>query len=155
MIEFLAFAGPRPLEVVLELDDLGEPFVRGAAQHEALPPKAGLQGYLWLPKGDGDVLLSPRSQKVAERLTHWRMTSFLLVADIIGTGILSLPKQLSRLGWGFGIAMLCFFWPINLYSGILLKRVAVAFPSAPIAGYPDVAEHLWGKRAGNWSKWWA
>ena len=54
--------------------------------------------------------------------SEWRFTALLLVADIIGTGILSLPGAVNELGSALGLTWLCLALPLNVGSGMLLYR---------------------------------
>ena len=60
-----------------------------------------------------------------DRRSSWLDTAFLLVADIVGTGILGLAAQVARLGWGAGVFFLLVIYPLNIYSGLLLQRLHI------------------------------
>ena len=51
-------------------------------------------------------------------------TSSLLIADVVGTGILALPGAVSTIGFGGGLAFLAAQLPLNLYIGSLLNAAA-------------------------------
>jgi len=80
---------------------------------------------------------------VPEKRNEWTHTALLLVADIIGSGVLSLPKAFADLGWGGGFFMLIFCVPLNLYTGILLFRIRNILPNATT--YGTVGGHLFGR----------
>ena len=75
----------------------------------------------------------------------WKHAAFLLVANIIGTGVLELPAALKALGWIPGIITLVMFYLLNTYTGKLLAQVQRYFPGAYT--YGDVAQFYWGTRA--------
>ena len=57
------------------------------------------------------------------RVSAWYQTSFNLMAEIMGTGILSLPSTMAGLGYVLGtIAILVFAFGVY-YSGFLLSKV--------------------------------
>ncbi|KAK3270589.1 hypothetical protein CYMTET_21018 [Cymbomonas tetramitiformis] len=78
-----------------------------------------------------------------ERRASWQSIAFLLIADIVGTGVLALSGNLRMLGWSAGIGALLLFYPINLYSGLLLARCHMWYPKA--ATYIDLGHAIWGE----------
>jgi len=78
---------------------------------------------------DRDGFGSTRDEaKFAERKVLWWQTAFLMIADIVGTGILALPGNLAKLDWALGLSCLFVFYPLNFYTGDLLKRLHLAYP---------------------------
>ncbi len=75
----------------------------------------------------------------------WKHAAFLLVANIIGTGVLELPAALKALGWIPGVITLILFYLLNTYTGKLLAEVQRYFPGAYT--YGDVSQFYWGSRA--------
>jgi len=82
-----------------------------------------------------------------DRRSSWLDTAFLLVADIVGTGILGLAAQVARLGWGAGVFFLLVIYPLNIYSGLLLQRLHIAYPATQ--SYPDIGYAVLGPRWGK------
>jgi len=53
---------------------------------------------------------------------------FLLLGDVMGTGVLSLPSSASKIGWGMSISALIVFAFAAYYSGVLLSAVKQKYP---------------------------
>jgi hypothetical protein len=53
---------------------------------------------------------------------------FLLLGDVMGTGVLSLPSSASKIGWGMSISALIVFAFAAFYSGVLLSAVKQKYP---------------------------
>jgi hypothetical protein len=77
------------------------------------------------PTGDPKAATPAHTQT-----SEWYHTSALLLADIIGTGILSLPGAFAKLGFVGGTGLLLVSYFLNLYTGILLARMKLWFPAA-------------------------
>jgi proton-coupled amino acid transporter len=80
---------------------------------------------------------------IPEKRNEWTHTALLLVADIIGSGVLSLPKAFADMGWGGGFFLLAFCAPLNIYTGLLLFRIRNILPNATT--YGTVGGHLFGR----------
>lgn len=52
-----------------------------------------------------------------ERRTTWYNAAFILVAELVGTGILGLPYTFATVGWIPGVALLFVFAGLAFYSG--------------------------------------
>ncbi|KAK3279103.1 hypothetical protein CYMTET_12994 [Cymbomonas tetramitiformis] len=72
----------------------------------------------------------------------WYQTIGLLLASLLGSGVLSLPQAFAFLGWGPGIAVLLIFCVGSSYSGILLARLKKAIPRAVV--YGDLGQSAFG-----------
>eukprot|EP00951_Prasinocladus_malaysianus_P028900 scaffold265002_cov19-Prasinocladus_malaysianus.AAC.1 len=77
-----------------------------------------------------------------ERRTTARQTSLVLVADIVGTGVLGPPCHMAKLGWNWGLLSLTLCMGLNLYTGLLVGRLGAVYPSA--VSYGDLGEILDG-----------
>jgi amino acid permease len=62
---------------------------------------------------------------------------FLLLGDVMGTGVLSLPSSAAKLGWGMSMTALLVFAFAAFYSGVLLSKVKQKYPD--IKSYSDAA----------------
>ena len=99
--------------------------------------------------GDRTQLLTAKSAAEPDdgewglpKTNEWYHTAALLLADIIGTGILSLPGAFAKLEYGGGIALLCITYPMNLYTGVLLARMKQWVPRA--RSYGDLLGEVFG-----------
>jgi amino acid permease len=81
----------------------------------------------------------------------WMHSSSIIVAEIMGTGVMGLPFACARLGWGFGIFSLIFFGVCSNYSGILLARVRNRYyPHA--SSYSDLAREIVGPKFAKFTR---
>lgn len=78
----------------------------------------------------------------AKRVTAWQFTVLLILADTVGTGVLSLPSALAQLGWGFGLTILAASIPIFWLAGYLVMHCHLAIPTSRT--YGDVGGKLLG-----------
>lgn len=74
---------------------------------------------------------------------EWMQACVLISADMLGTGVLGVPGALHSLGWIAGITLLVAFYPLNLYTGLLLERLRRLAPSA--VALADIAEATLGR----------
>jgi len=86
------------------------------------------------------------------RVSAWYHTSFNLMAEIMGTGILSLPSTMAGLGYVLGtIAILSFAFAVY-YSGFILAKVKNKYYKQ-VLSYGDVAFILHGKHFETFVRW--
>ena len=76
--------------------------------------------------------------------TSWFKISFVIVANFLGTGVLSLPYATASLGWVFAYVALVVCTLGALFSGVIFSRLNDRFPEARV--YADVAREAWGAR---------
>eukprot|EP00941_MAST-03F_sp_MAST-3F-sp1_P006294 g6294.t1 len=76
-------------------------------------------------------------------VNEWYHTAFLLLADIIGTGVLSLLGAFSKLGWLGGLFLLPLCYAANLFTGLLLSWTRTWYPN--VTTYGELAGELYGK----------
>ncbi len=79
-------------------------------------------------------------------------TAALLVADVVGTGILALPSNVHTVGLPFGLAFICAQVPLNQLAGCFLTHAAnhvesAAPRSSPVADYRLLAAALAGRES--------
>ena len=81
--------------------------------------------------GLGDVLLDGDDQLehtkvrkkgyvVPERRTTWYNAAAVLVAELVGTGVLGLPSTFAAVGWIPGVLLLVVFALLAFYSGYVI-----------------------------------
>ena len=54
----------------------------------------------------------PKVEEKLEAHSEWWHTAMLLLADIVGSGVLGLPGAFARVGWFFGIVLLIVCYPM-------------------------------------------
>ena len=65
-----------------------------------------------------------------ERRSSWFQVAFLIIADIVGIGVLELAGNMRKLGWLPGILVIvCTFFP-SLYTGFVLSRLERTYPNS-------------------------
>jgi len=95
---------------------------------------------------DGFIESSSHHQSRHWTLTRsngWFGTAFLLLTDVIGTGVLGLPRAFKLLGWIPGILSMMFFCFLGQYTGKLLCKLVCAYPESGTVGM--LAENLYNK----------
>lgn len=83
----------------------------------------------------------------AARQNGWLATSALIIADIVGTGLLSLPGAFASLGMKAGVTLMILCYPINFFTGFQLNKIHLKYRSAVTFG--DVGTHLFGSVGGG------
>ena len=73
----------------------------------------------------------------------WWQTMTILVGEVMGTGVLSLPYACSKLGWALGLVSAIFFAFTAIYSSLLLSRIKNRFYPEAVS-YADVARLIHG-----------
>mmetsp|Transcript_42589 Transcript_42589/g.79832 ORF Transcript_42589/g.79832 Transcript_42589/m.79832 type:complete len:457 (+) Transcript_42589:297-1667(+) len=68
--------------------------------------------------------------------------SFLIVAAVVGLGIMALPSSIAKLGWVPGLGALVLLFAVNMYTGLILWRLRVAIPGG--VSYTHLGAELMG-----------
>jgi len=76
--------------------------------------------------------------------TEWWQSFLVILAAVIGVGVLSLPDALSRLGWIPGVTALTLCCGVSIWSGNLFTKLVLAVPHAQVL--PDIVEEAFGSR---------
>jgi amino acid permease len=99
---------------------------------------------------DYDSTDSNSSKDFGTARTPWYGTSLLILGDVLGTGILSLPFAAATLGWVSSMVFifLCAF--LAHYTSTLLTAVKTACPH--VTSYGDAAKELVGNKFGTFTK---
>ena len=71
---------------------------------------------------------------------EWPSTTMLIIADIVGIGVLTMGRVFAQLGWVLAVVLLTVFSPLNVYMGILLARAKEMFPD--VESYQDLAKKM-------------
>ena len=84
-------------------------------------------------------------EQLATRHSDWRHTLLLLVASVMGVGVLGLPLAFYELGAAPATLLLLLFGCGSVYSGVLINRLTLAAgPSSRY--YSDLGYHAYGRR---------
>lgn len=82
--------------------------------------------------------------------TPWYGTTILLLSEVMGTGVLSLPFAAKTLGWVWTIIAVPLFAVVAAYSGWLLASVKREYPE--VGSYADASNELLGRSFGTFTK---
>eukprot|EP00871_Galdieria_phlegrea_P004651 jgi/Galph1/5187/GphlegSOOS_G3800.1 len=116
-------------------------------REEASPlPKQG--EFTTFPKSNKEVLGNYILDGTLRRphMEWWRCV-FLILGDILGTGILAIPSGLASMGWILGVLFLVVMCAVFIYCGLLLYRMRLIYPH--IRTYGDLGEQVYGP----WGRW--
>lgn len=80
-----------------------------------------------------------------EKVATWQGTAIVLIAEVIGVGVLGLPYVFLKCGWVVGFLALSLLCLTNMYSGFLLHRLFLQFPT--VTRFAD-----FGKLIGPWTE---
>ena len=88
-------------------------------------------------------------QVIGSARTPWYGTTIILLSEVMGTGILSLPFAAKTLGWTTSMIAVPLFAFFACYSGWLLACVKREYPH--ITSFADASKELLGHRFGNFT----
>ena len=93
-------------------------------------------------KGAEQCIVSHRGYVPPIRQTGWINVIFIILADLVGTGVMSLPKDFADIGYIPGVLILAVFGALTFFSGILLWRMHMTYPSG--ITYGNLADAIGG-----------
>ena len=102
-------------------------------------PQAGLLG-----KGDDDA--PPRG--APPRRATWTTAATLIIADVIGLGIMGMADAFAELGWVLGVLVCVLMLPLNIYCGLLVHGAQTGAFSTAIS-MAEIARQA----VGPWGYW--
>lgn len=68
----------------------------------------------------------------------WASTTMLILADLVGIGVLTMGRIFAQLGWILAVLLLTALSPVNVYMGVLVARAKGMFPE--VRNYRELAE---------------
>jgi len=83
------------------------------------------------------------------RRSQWYHTCVVIMAEVIGAGVLGLPYATARLGLACGVMAALLFGAAALYSGLLLVRTKHDLGQHEANSYNDLGHALGGKTFGR------
>mmetsp|Transcript_63729 Transcript_63729/g.116233 ORF Transcript_63729/g.116233 Transcript_63729/m.116233 type:complete len:480 (+) Transcript_63729:57-1496(+) len=75
------------------------------------------------------------------------LTGAIIIADVVGAGILSMPNAFASFGWVLGSILTCVLLAMNVHISILMWRIYMKFPQART--YMDMADAALGRLPDN------
>ncbi|MDC0525502.1 amino acid transporter [bacterium] len=77
------------------------------------------------------------------RRSEWYHSAFIIMAEVMGMGLLGLPHAMAQLGWVIGVSSCVLFGVLSIYSMLLLSRTQnEIFPDAQ--SYAEMARLTFG-----------
>ena len=104
-----------------------------------MPPPAAEDA----PLVAGDAT-APAAASNGARQSQWYQTTSILLAEIMGTGVLGLPAAMANLGWVLGVLSSVSFAAASTYAALLLSRVRNELYNSA-ESYADLALHTGGE----------
>jgi amino acid permease len=83
------------------------------------------------------------------KLATWQTAGLLMIADVVGAGVMSLATAFAQLGWVLAIISLIFWYLVNMYVGLLIKECHEAWPKSESFG--DLAMYSFGRKTRIWT----
>eukprot|EP00891_Asterochloris_glomerata_P002391 jgi/Astpho2/2391/fgenesh1_pg.00044_%23_35_t len=77
----------------------------------------------------------------------WMLTACVMLGEMFGLGVLTLPADFARLGWGVALALVLVIAVGTVYSGALFGKLSQLLPGS--ASFEDMARAALGKH-GRW-----
>jgi amino acid permease len=74
----------------------------------------------------------PRSEAAGQplpKLATWQTAGWLMVADVVGVGIMGLATAFAQLGWVLAIVSLVGWYAVNMYVGVIVAEARTRYPS--------------------------
>lgn len=87
---------------------------------------------------------APAPASNGARQSQWYQTTSILLAEIMGTGVLGLPAAMANLGWVLGVLSSVSFAAASTYAALLLSRVRNELYNSA-ESYADLALHTGGE----------
>lgn len=120
------------------------------SERSSLEAGSSAYGYSSFPGESIDVTESFSALRSRLKIPHakasWATAGQIMIADIVGVGVLTLATAMADLGWIAGTAAIILFFPLNLYTGMLLWKVKLVYPRS--VSYFDMARYLYPESKG-------
>ncbi|CAK4068038.1 unnamed protein product [Aphanomyces euteiches] len=105
-----------------------------------------LSAPLLLPTRQSDGATEERKYRIqrdGEELKNtWIDSMFIVIANVVGIGVLGLAHAFAKLGWGWGVICLGGTLAGSLYSGLLMTRMKARVPNAVV--FADLGSEAFG-----------
>ena len=93
-----------------------------------------------------DAELRPAQDDAPPRHATWPTASQLIIADVIGIGVMAMAEAFAELGWVLGVACCLLMLPLNQLSGLMVwETIVEVHPDA--LSLADLARRCLGSAA--------
>jgi len=79
----------------------------------------------------------------------WTTASLLMIADVVGAGVMSLATAFAQLGWVLALLSLVLWYFVNMYVGLLVAESRQVWPRSE--SLMDLGYFAFGKRTRFWT----
>lgn len=77
---------------------------------------------------DMEDLYHSKIRESIPKTADWQTAGLLMIADVVGCGVMSLATAFAQLGWMLAIPSLLFWTLVSMYVGLLIGEVNEAYP---------------------------
>jgi amino acid permease len=85
------------------------------------------------------------SESTIPKTASWETAGLLMIADVVGAGVMSLATAFAQLGWLPSFCSLVFWYVVNMYIGVLIGECHEAWPHSE--SFMDLSQRTYGRRA--------
>jgi amino acid permease len=75
----------------------------------------------------------------------WQSVGMLMIADVVGAGVMSLATAFAEVGWFIAIPSLVFWYMASMYIGVQIQTCSLAYPE--VETFTQLAEVTFGHKA--------
>ncbi|KAH9260053.1 hypothetical protein BASA81_001825 [Batrachochytrium salamandrivorans] len=83
------------------------------------------------------------------KTANWQTAGLLMIADVVGCGVMSLATAFAQLGWALALPSLLFWGLVSAYVGTMVGEANQAFPDCE--NFMQLAGITMGRRARTWT----
>ena len=99
-----------------------------------------------MPGKKSDTELRPVEDGAPPRHATWLTASQLIIADVIGIGVMAMAEAFAELGWVLGVTCCALMLPLNQFSGLMVWEMIVdVYPDS--LSLADLARYCQGTAA--------
>lgn len=73
----------------------------------------------------------------------WLLMTAIMTSEVVGNGVLALPRAFARLGWIPAQLTLLILFVVTTHTGVLIYRIKAAYPE--LRSYPHLFARVFGK----------
>ncbi|KAH9250929.1 hypothetical protein BASA81_011317 [Batrachochytrium salamandrivorans] len=85
------------------------------------------------------------SKSAMPKTATWQSVGLLLIADVVGAGVMTLATAFAELGWVLSLTSLVFWYVASMYVGLLVQTAHVAYPECE--NFMQLGKASFGRKA--------